>query len=214
VLSGRTNRTAIKGEMIMYASVYVDGNRVEDGDVEAPESVTVEFDTDGYSYRCADCGDSVDEDGDNGTECTSKCAECGRRLNGRADGNDPDDEECDGIHTCAETCDADECECDSMACNGVVPVKATHTPEPVPLSWANSAGIRLNEDADEITVTISVGDPRGAFAFTVRRVTPDEGEPYLVMNTPYPGMGWAHMPITGSDGSYRVMPYGWTPEAQ
>lgn len=44
-----------------------------------------------------------------------------------------------------------------------------HVAEPMPLSWCNSAAIRLDEGRDTVTVTISVGDPRGAFAMRVER---------------------------------------------
>lgn len=73
-----------------------------------------------------------------------------------------------------------------------------HDPEPIPLSWVNSAGVHLNEGEDSVTVTISVGDPRGAFAFTVRRIPADaDGElaGRLLMHTPYPGQSSPHMPV-------------------
>lgn len=72
-----------------------------------------------------------------------------------------------------------------------------HTPEPIPLSWLNSAGIHLDASEDSVTVTISVGDPRGAFAFTVRRIPADADNDIagrLIMHTPYPGEGSPHMP--------------------
>jgi hypothetical protein len=76
-----------------------------------------------------------------------------------------------------------------------------HVAEPIPGSFANSANIILDEEADEVTVTISVGDPRGAFAMTVRR-NPD-GKLYL--SVPYAGMGWSHMPLTQvNDGYFRI----------
>jgi hypothetical protein len=195
----------------------VDGTNVEHDDYpEAPEYVTVELDTDdGYRFRCVHCGNAVDEEGtgDDGSEtCDSRCGECGRPLDDHAEANDPDDEMCDGLHMCADDCAAAVYACDGLECNGIVPVKAVHVPEPMALSWANSAGIHLDPESDEITVTISVGDPRGAFACTVRQVTPDEGAPYLIMHTPHPGEGWAHMPLTElHPGTYRVMDYGWTP---
>jgi hypothetical protein len=36
-----------------------------------------------------------------------------------------------------------------------------------PLTWANSAGIRFDEEEDRIQVSISVGDPRGALVMEV-----------------------------------------------
>lgn len=204
----------------MMANVTIDGETVEHGDYpEAPEHVLIEFDTDdAYRFRCAHCGEYVDDDGNGhgGSDaCDNRCGECGRPLNDYADPDDAEGDECDGIHVCAEDCDAEEYECDSLKCHGITPVRPTHVPEPLTLGWVNSAGISVDESGDSITTTISVGDPRGAFAFTVRRVTPDEGQPYLIMHTPYPGMGYAHMPVTElHSGTYRIMSYGWTPPVE
>lgn len=67
--------------------------------------------------------------------------------------------------------------------------EGNHRIEDAPLSWLNHAGVSFDESEDSVTVSISVGDPRGAFAFTVRR-TPD-GK--LIMHTPYPGEGRPHV---------------------
>ena len=45
-----------------------------------------------------------------------------------------------------------------------------HEPDNGPGSWCNSASVSVDESSNEVTVTISVGDPRGAFAMTVRKV--------------------------------------------
>uniref|UniRef100_A0A6H2A5E0 Uncharacterized protein n=1 Tax=viral metagenome TaxID=1070528 RepID=A0A6H2A5E0_9ZZZZ len=58
-----------------------------------------------------------------------------------------------------------------------------------PLSWLNSAAIHVSSEEDAVSCYISVGDPRGAFTFTVRR-TPD-GE--LIIHMPHPDEGFAHM---------------------
>ncbi len=58
-----------------------------------------------------------------------------------------------------------------------------------PLDWLNSARITLDPESDAVHCAISVGDPRGAFGFTVRRLTSGE----IVIHTPYPGEGMAHM---------------------
>jgi hypothetical protein len=82
-----------------------------------------------------------------------------------------------------------------------------HRAQRVPLSWANSAAIHTDPGEDSITVTISVGDPRGAFAFTVRRIpddAPDNGG-RLIMHTPYPGEPMQHAALTeGHTGTYWV----------
>lgn len=70
-----------------------------------------------------------------------------------------------------------------------------------PLSWCNSANIRQDPDDDAVHVSISVGDPRGAFAMTIRRL--DDGS--LVMHVPYPGESMPHMKLTDlHPGTYRI----------
>ncbi len=66
-----------------------------------------------------------------------------------------------------------------------------HEAEHIPGSFANSASISVSE-YDEVTVTISVGDPRGAFAMTVHRN--DDGQ--LVLSVPDPSDGFAHMNLS------------------
>lgn len=60
--------------------------------------------------------------------------------------------------------------------------------EPDALTWLNSARITTDPKDDAVHCLVSVGDPRGAFCFTVRRM-PD-GK--IIINTPYPGEGMAH----------------------
>lgn len=55
--------------------------------------------------------------------------------------------------------------------------------------WFNSARIKVDPDKDEVTCAVSVGDPRGAFVFTIRR-KPDGT---LLIHTPYPGESLPHM---------------------
>ena len=63
-----------------------------------------------------------------------------------------------------------------------------------PLSWLNSASIRLNPDDDSVDLCISTGDPRGAFVMRIRRVPLDapNNAGRLVMVTPYPGESLPH----------------------
>lgn len=56
-----------------------------------------------------------------------------------------------------------------------------------PSQWLKSA--RIVVDDDEVTCVVSVRDPRGGFAFTVRR-NPDGG---FYIHTPYPGESMPHM---------------------
>jgi hypothetical protein len=60
--------------------------------------------------------------------------------------------------------------------------------EPGPLDWCNSARVVVDPDDDAITCLVSVGDPRGAFAFTVRRL-PDGR---IVLHLPHPGESLPH----------------------
>lgn len=70
----------------------------------------------------------------------------------------------------------------------------------IPGSFANSAGVSVN-DADEVTVAISVGDPRGAFTMTVWR----RYDGTLMLSVPYEGMGQSHMDLKKvSEGTYQI----------
>lgn len=79
-----------------------------------------------------------------------------------------------------------------------------------PLGWCNSAAITLDRDDDAVHVSISVGDPRGAFGFTVRRLpqgnsVDPNGQPVLVMHLPYPGEPMPHMTLSElHTGTYRI----------
>lgn len=61
--------------------------------------------------------------------------------------------------------------------------------EPGPLTWLNSARITTDPADDAVHCLVSVGDPRGAFCFTVRR-TPDGR---ILIHMPRPGEGMAHV---------------------
>lgn len=62
--------------------------------------------------------------------------------------------------------------------------------EPGPLTWLNSARVVADPDEDAVHCLVSVGDPRGAFCFTIRR-RPDTGT--LIIHMPHPGEGMPHM---------------------
>lgn len=77
----------------------------------------------------------------------------------------------------------------------------TEADEATPLGWCNSAAITLDRGDDAVHLTISVGDPRGAFCLTVRRLPSGE----LVMHVPYPDGTYMHMPLTALHaGTYRI----------
>lgn len=74
--------------------------------------------------------------------------------------------------------------------------------EPGPLTWLNSASITADPDEDAVHCVVSVGDPRGGFCFTVRRLT--DGR--LVIHTPYPGESMPHQETKHShDGTLEVI---------
>jgi len=58
-----------------------------------------------------------------------------------------------------------------------------------PLDWLNSAKITVDADEDSVSCLVSVGDPRGAFCMTVRRL-PDGR---IVLHLPHPGESMPHM---------------------
>ena len=77
--------------------------------------------------------------------------------------------------------------------------------EPGPLTWLNSARITTDPDDDAVHCLVSVGDPRGAFCFTVRRL-PDGG---MVLHLPHPGEGMAHESTREvHPGTLEVVHYG------
>lgn len=87
--------------------------------------------------------------------------------------------------------------------------------DPQPLSWCNSAAVTLTHEQDEVQVSISVGDPRGAFVMSVRRipamhdadgnVTNPDLAGRLMLYVPHPEQGFLHMPLTlHHDGAYVI----------
>ncbi|WP_106586004.1 hypothetical protein [Murinocardiopsis flavida] len=83
-----------------------------------------------------------------------------------------------------------------------------HDPAPIPFAWCNSAAITTEESDDAVTVALSVGDPRGAFCFTVTRI-PDDAESdlagCLLLHTPHPGEPAPHAALTElHPGTYVV----------
>lgn len=78
--------------------------------------------------------------------------------------------------------------------------------EPGPLTWLNSARITTDPAEDAIHCLVSIGDPRGAFCFTVKRC-PDGR---IVLHLPDPGDTMPHeqterihpgtLQVIGSDG--------------
>ncbi len=76
--------------------------------------------------------------------------------------------------------------------------------EPGQLTWLNSARITTDPTEDAVHCIISVGDPRGGFCFTVRRLL-DGG---LIIHMPHPGEGLPHMALKElSPGTFEVGHY-------
>lgn len=131
-------------------------------------TVIVEFDD---HITCAHCRETIsDDDGE-----------------WRADGSEGSGLVCDG-HVLDPPEDAPEH--DGLKCG-------PHEPVTGPQRWCNGAGVAVKEEDDSVEVWVSVGDPRGGFSFTVRRL-PDSASDHpgrLIMHVPYPDMGMPHVPI-------------------
>ncbi|WP_256804651.1 hypothetical protein [Frankia sp. ACN10a] len=135
---------------------------------------------------------TVEIDGDGPTH---RCGACGDELIETADGRWL------GESSGADCPDADPDDDGEPAAGG-------HVPQAVPLSWCNHAGVATDDAEDSVTVHISVGDPRGAFTFTVRRV-PDDADSVLagrlLLHVPSPDAPGGHRPLTPlHDGTYLI----------
>lgn len=163
--------------METYPTLYVDGDVLMPEDGEPIERVSLAVD-------------------DNGVMRKWKCRHCGEELEEDGDGWEAPDAPMAWRVDCSENFEGEDGD-DSRP----------HEPEPRPLAWVNHAAIELDEDDDAVHVSISVGDPRGAFTFTVRRL-PDSAEVNggrLIMHTPHPGEGWAHEKLTElHSGTYLI----------
>lgn len=150
----------------------------------------------------------IDEDGssvatvENAEETEWHCVACGEAVSEEPEGYI----DASGARICAAYDpweDSEVSDVDSAPDFGEGP----HRAQRVPLSWCNSAGIHTDVAEDSVTVTISVGDPRGAFTFTVRRI-PDDAATNggrLLMHTPHPGESLPHAQLTPEHaGTYWV----------
>ena len=71
------------------------------------------------------------------------------------------------------------------------------------LSWLNSARIIAEPDNDRVVLTVSIGDPRGAFAIEFRRL-PDGR---IVIDLPNPADCLAHLPTAETGPGRLVITY-------
>lgn len=160
------------------------------------ESVTVEFPDRGT--QCQHCGEEISDYGDNGwqaddggeRDCPQHTTEC---------------EECDGVGAIFPNWPEDketQEDCPNAACDRGT-VNLGHEPSDTATvdTFANSAGIHVSNDGTELTVTISVGDPRGAFGMTVRKL-PDGR---LILHVPYADEPMGHRTLVEMHpGTYEI----------
>ncbi|WP_243793803.1 hypothetical protein [Saccharopolyspora gloriosae] len=140
---------------------------------------------------------------ENAEDTAWRCQACGQALSEEPDGyaDECGSLRCEAYNPYEDPSEIDDV--DSAPGSGEGP----HRPQRVPLAWSHGATIHTDPDEDSITVMINVGDPRGAFAFSVRRV-PDDAPTNagrLVMHTPYPGEPMPHAALTTDHaGTYWV----------
>jgi hypothetical protein len=180
------------------ANVRIVADSPEEENVYAEDfdSVTVEFPEDESSHVCSACGtagveyaDGIEPEDSSETHCPdSECEECdcvGMVDEARNDVN--------VLVDCPAGCDSG---------------RGPHDWQRRILSFVNSAGIDVKEDDDSVTVSISVGDPRGAFTMTVRRIPESaDGElaGKLILHVPHGSMPMSHMPLKElHDGTYVI----------
>lgn len=145
-------------------------------------SVQLSINEDGFldQWRCSNCGEESGDDAPDesceGSGSYLKCFSCrGSHACEDCSGKDTDCPNCDGTGECPD-CDND----------GDIEV---HDWERIPFHWINSASIHVEND--HVDVTISVGDPRGAFVMRLERHS--DGE--LRLSVPHERMALPHMPL-------------------
>lgn len=68
-------------------------------------------------------------------------------------------------------------------------------------SWLNWADVVKSEKYDELHLRASLGDPRGCFVITIRRMSNGE----LIMHVPHEDESAAHMKLTKlHEGTYKI----------
>lgn len=77
-----------------------------------------------------------------------------------------------------------------------------HESEWSPLTWAKNVQIDVDEEEDQIDLTIATGDPRGGWQLRLRR-DPETGAVY--MSVPFDGMADQHGPMRQiGPGTYAI----------
>lgn len=82
--------------------------------------------------------------------------------------------------------------------------EAVAIPAPDPADWLNSARITIDPEDNAVHCIVSVADPRGGFALTVRQL----GDGRLVMHTPHPSESLLHDQLTPRPGNVGVYGIG------
>ena len=133
---------------------------------------------------------------ENDDECELRCTACEEPLALEEDGYAAFAVSFGNQLVCPEY-DPDD-DPDQGSAGGVDVEHGSHRPQRKPLAWLNSAGIHTEQAADSVTVTISVGDPRGGLAFTVRRVPDDapSNAGRLLLHMPFAGEPCPHVALT------------------
>lgn len=149
---------------------------------------TVETSIEGHERNWTTDGDPsvriAYEANENGYEQEYWCLQCGYEVT----------RESEDDFWSADSGEPDACPDNDGSPHEVDTSDGTHTSR-----WLNSARVWL--DGSEVHASISVGDPRGAFVFTVRML--DDGT--LLMHVPHPGGTMLHQPLTElHPGTYKI----------
>ena len=110
-----------------------------------------------------------------------RCAHCGDSIAEYVTGWEHDTT---GSRWCRDLTDAEAAEDD-----------AATAAAPAPVAPGNWAGVTIEPDEETTQVEISVGDPRGCFTMTLRRVRDSEGRTHLFLRVPHPEDSTPHAPM-------------------
>lgn len=139
-------------------------------------------------------------DGDARIRISNNNAENGYDIDCRHCGETIEDQGAGWIHSVTEESRCDASDPDNAESNRA---------EPSPFYWLNSATITADEDEDAVRLSFSIGDPRGAWVMTVRRI-PDDAETNagaLLVHVPYPAEPFPHTGLRElHPGTYLVTP--------
>lgn len=187
----------------MDARLYLDGEAldaasstlIDETDCHVQLELPRMAEINGPGLVCQHCGELIEEGADvepgawahvGDDAGRADCAECGDRI--VWDGTSWQHEEPD----------------ETRGDHDAEPDEDWHEAQPSGLAWVNHANIWANEQAEEVTLTISLGDPRGALGITFRRLDDGRIALYMPRLGANPGMQHAELhplTITHEDGS-------------